>query len=353
MQSVLDCLISDALGPGELSDALSRETGRVLGYHGCGAFRNRSSALALLDRLLGLEPGDSILASPFLPGDYILHFQARSYRVHWLDVDPDLARMDLGDVPADSLTPRGVATGQDAELSTEQFSGPTWKALFLIHPEGIKMDFSDLLHSGIPSVMELTGLWNNFEVLETDNSTRERADFALVDMEEGATITAGGGCVLLARTKGLVKDYKHWEKDIGTSSLLPNLNSSLALTQLHSLELIQQKKSALFDFFQSKIMMSHYHLIRGLLDEEHGGVPDQLILRIPQGLGEVMEYCRKKGIVSRRTFSGISLDHLTEEEQRPLKNSRSFANQALSFPLYAGMHSKDAELLAKVISSLP
>ena len=107
MDTVLNCLVTDSVGPGEYLDRFQKSARESFGFDFGFALRSPLAALGLALDSLALSEGDAVALPALAPAYYAEVLQARGMRPVFVDAAPDSTEPDLGLV--DGLEPRPKA----------------------------------------------------------------------------------------------------------------------------------------------------------------------------------------------------------------------------------------------------
>jgi perosamine synthetase len=130
MGSVLSCIVSDKIGPGEISRDLTSRACHLLGHAGGISLVNSYLAVSVALEALGLAASDSVIVSALAPALWLRVIQDKGMVPLVADVEADSASMDPAQ--AASLVQRGA------------------KAIMVPHTIGIAADIGALKAHGLP-----------------------------------------------------------------------------------------------------------------------------------------------------------------------------------------------------------
>jgi len=408
LNSVLSCLVSDRIGPGELSAELAGGLSRQLGTSGGLCLSSYSAGIERLLDVLELGAGDSLAMSALTPAIYRAVCARRGIHTVLVDVEdgstlPDVAALDR-------LLSAGRLPSGDAGLPGPGAADGPPKALILHYTLGFVPDTDEVLRLGIPVVEDLShalgGSWNG-------GPCGSHGQLAILSLQPDGIITAGEGAALFARERKTARNLATIRGLYDEDRILPNMNAALGLAQLKELErFLRTRREVASAYLQAVGRSPHGALVAGLQNTgteastagaasgEDAAVTYGFVVTVRGGLKEVRQYAAKRGVETRRAFGDAVLtlqesrgavtdpaalsgdegaasappDLATGEEavqsgQRPFAGgaadmeaegvARRFPRayelllRSLQFPLYPTLARKDVQLVAKVLASLP
>ncbi len=327
MDSVLNCLVTDRLGPGEFTDKFLKIARERLGFEYGIALRSTMVALEVALDCLGMIPGDSIALSALSPAWAFKVVTARGLVPVWLDVD--------------------TASASLSALSLERLAAEPVKALFLAEPWGIMPDPAILADLGIPVIEDAT--------YSIGASTGEaKAGFlgalAIMGLEHACSITAGGGALLFAPARREAQALRNVSEDLLDEERMGDMNAALALSQVRDIERFLEKRRELADLYAQSLARSHKRPLASTCDCEpsHFGC----VVVLESGIKDVRAYAKKKDVDTVMAFDGTCSAHgVVPEGLCPL--AASLVNRTVAFPLNQRIGKSAAQKIAKVLATLP
>ncbi|MEW5816667.1 MAG: DegT/DnrJ/EryC1/StrS family aminotransferase [Spirochaetota bacterium] len=327
MDAVLTCLITDNIGPNLLSQRLVQTITRYLNVAGGVAVRRFSDALRFALNALGLQPGAKIVISPLSPAIYLNVFDEMGFTPLYADVDSDSACISV------SAVEKLIQLNPDA---------------LLIHaPIGFAPDMEKLIQFGKPIVEDIS------EALGANTGIKHAGSYgryALISLEPEKIITSGGGAVVLANSR---RDLSHLNKVVDTQPeeiFLPDLNSSLGLIQIGSLEQFIERRKDIAQVFSRAVMKSKHKTLVQKGDGENIFFAFPVLLN--KGMKDVVQYAMKKKIQVIPAFNKSALA-VRELPDFPCPVARSLMLRCVLFPLYPSLGKANTEEISKVLSTLP
>jgi dTDP-4-amino-4,6-dideoxygalactose transaminase len=327
MDAVLSCLISDEIGPGNISVSLLNELGNYLGLKDGCLLRDYYRAISLVIDVLELKSGSRVILSPLAPGAYINVFSQKGIIPLFADVDPDTAIMNKAQVD-------------------HFLEGPV-DALLLHCPLGSVADMDYFSSLGIPLIEDIS---ENFGAKYNEKHCGSFGQVTLFSMEPDKVLTCGGGSALFVNNKNLAERLQEITAFYGNEIFLSDMNSSLALTQLSNIDENLNKREELARIFQASLNKTEYKSIR----VADGGtmVNFSFPVFLNGQVKDITSYIMKNNIEPKKAFLRTALD-IHENKDNICPVASGLILRALVFPLYPSLGRKNAELISKVISTLP
>ncbi len=353
MDSVLNCLVTDSLAPGEFNDRLMKTAKERLSFNYGIALRSPYHAFSIALRCLDLEPGSVIALSAFSEPWVLDCLSAQGFLPFWLDVEP--------------------STCLPGAQSLETLSGSGAKALYLAQPWGVFTDPALLLDIGIPIIEDISttigsvaggeiGLVPDSEESADkpeipENSAApesiragELGMFTILGLEHAHAVTAGGGAILYAKDRREAQVLKNICENISPTLKLGDMNCALAFSQLRDLDKFIEKRSELAKLFEQSLARAH----KKALVQAVEGKPAyySCVVVLESGIKDVIAYAKKKDIPTLMAFEMTCIG-IGAMPEGSCPHARSLVNRALAFPLHPRIGKGMAQKIAKVLATLP
>lgn len=348
MDSVLTCMVSDLIGPGELNRNLIEKIAIHAPNQGGVCLREPSRALeiALLAAVAQEKrQGAKVLLSALAPDYFYLVLIRLGFEPIICDVDPHTAVMALDEI---------------------KNKGPECDLAIVDYPLGNYPHAAALKALSIPIIEDLScsiGTASLQEISEEnltasqESALEEKAfspgqlgNYLLIGMEEGHLIPCGGGAVVLAATRGdylkLKRTCDHFDKAI----FLPDLNAALASVQALSLSARLEKRKEIAAIFKQNLKKGSHKTLA--FNDSLKTFLYAFPVLIDLAMNDVIAYSKKKGVMTRLAFENVVLNWVDPEGKR-YQNAFSLQLKCLLFPLYSLLGNKNVELIAKVLLTLP
>lgn len=346
MDSVLTCLVSDSLGPGELGRRLVSEVGEYLGLKNGIALRSRRRALQIALDALDLPPKSKIVMSPLVPWFYDAVVQQCGYEPKYVDPEPD-----NGCISAESVAAaiRSVSDQQGGDSRRPAV------AVIVDTPLGFVGDPMAIAETEVPVIEDLScGLGAHTGERKCGTIGR----YALLSMEPDAIITSGGGALVFGTGRREQSAIRAAEGNLGREELLPDMNAALGLTQTKQIEAFVNRRREIAGVYSRAVMRGRHRI-----PVQHGEAENvyySFPVLLESGLSEVAAYARKKGVDTAVAFADSVLAGMEERaEEEPTEavgdfpNARGLLLRCLLFPLFPSLVGRDVAAVERVLSTLP
>jgi len=326
MDAVLNCMVSDRIGFGKAASQLSKEISEYLGLKGGIAFKEYYRALKIAVEALELEAGSVVIVSALAPNMYQMVIEEAGLKTLVVDVDADSSIIDASRI----------------EEKAEQAS-----AVLVNYEMGFLPDMEKIIEIGLPVIEDISMAFGaDFAGKKAGTFGR----FTVLNMDEDGLITTGGGSAVLASGRKDQQLLKQKAEALHPSVFLPDMNASLGLAQLKSLEEYIGLRREIADVFTKSLMRSrHKKLVQS---GEDNNINYSFPVVLDAGISEVAAYARKKNILTEPAFSG-SIAAYSEEVQINCPHAKALLLRCMNFPLYPMLGKKNISDIAKVLSSLP
>lgn len=325
MDSVLTCLVSDQIGPSSLSEELIEQISQLLQCSGGIALRDYGRAVELALDSLELEQGSRVLLSPLAPAIYFRVLEDRGLSPLFCQVDQSSGLME--------------------RQSVEELKAQNPAAVIVFHGLGLATPMDMFQDWDIPIVEDIT---QSFGASWGEQQLGTFGDLVILGMEYHHIITAGGGTLLFSR-KEYLENLQQISASFPHESFLPDMNASLALVQLSQMESFLEKRRSLGELFRQSVQRGKHRLLR----QPEGGtaVWYSLPLFLNSSTRDVSLYARKKNVETTLAFAGSVLEYTGDDAL--CAQARLLSMRTLLFPLYPMMGSRNADLVNKVLATLP
>ena len=359
MGSVLSCIVSDRIGPGEISRDLAARACHLLGHAGGVSLANGYLAVSVALEALGLAAADAVIVSALAPALWLRVIQDKGIVPLVADVEADSASIDPAQ--AASLVQKGA------------------KAIMVPHTMGIIADIQALRAHGLP-ILEDASQALGGKLGEA--ACGSAADICLLSLEPESIVTCGGGALVLGRTRQMASALKRIQESSPLYSPLADMNAALGIAQLAALEsFVAVRREVAAAYAQALLKSRHASLIQKI-DAEN--VLSSFPVTLSDGMKDVRQYALKKNVDTMpafaETIAALEQSRAAPEnpppaapgnvaaaargslaaavpENPPLAahcpNARSLVLRCLLFPLYPMLGKRDVEAVCRVLSTLP
>ena len=327
MTAVLNCLVSEKIGPGSEAERFTRLLLRKMAYATGTLLRDRLRGIELALRCLNVPAGSRIAISPL--SDRVYHHA--------------LTNLSLEPVYIDSM--ENIPAMDIAALERVCRKNPV-QGIILDHHLGFSPDMKLLLEQNIPLIQDIS------RIISPDSHDAYKGNICLLSLEAEDVVTAGGGIFLaFAQKKPFYNSIlKSYPDDI----FLPDMNAALGAIQINELERFLDRRREILAALR-QIPVSHR-----MLSNEDQPCPSLLPLLLNSPMQEVIQHGMKLEVEIRPAFArSIIQDMLKDfdaDGQSPAEHypeSTKFALRTVLLPLHPGLRTRDVETLQKLIKTLP
>ena len=337
LESVLDCLIRDQLGPGKILERFERNFGAAFGFAHVSAVNSRASAYHLALLALGVGDGDLVAMSALAP---VEAFDA----VHYVRAEPLLL-----DVGRDSFHP----TTEGVEKVFRATERPI-AAFVLDHSFGSLSPIRAALLSelGTRIIEDFTGIVGS----EVGGAfSGNEGHISICGLSQYDLLTTGNGAVLVTGRKPLHQKlmslrYGGRRKPgaVAYDYALGDFQAALGLDQLSRLGDTNERRK--------KIGRKYLETLRATRHETYfTQVGVDGYLRFPivvnRSMDEVLRYFSSLQIGAYRAVD-LPLHHLAELARLEYPNAERLYQKAVAVPLYPALTANNVERIAASLRGL-
>jgi perosamine synthetase len=327
MGSVLSCIVSDRIGPGEVSRDLVSRMCQYLGMSGGVSLSHPYLALSLALDSLGLGAGDPVVLSALSPSLHVRVVKDKGLVPLLADVEPESGSLDPRE--AEKLLSRGP------------------KAIVVHHSLGIVAQMEAIKAFGLPVIEDISqGLGGKIGESVCGGS----GELSVISMFPEDIVTCGGGAVVLAKSRNAAAGLRRLAEQSPLLSPLADMNAALGISQIHDLErFISARREIQAAYAQSLMKSRHKQLIqKGEVDNVLCAFP----VALADGMKDARQYAMKKNVETAPAFAEAAVSR-DDAADFPCPNARSLMLRCLLFPLYPMLVRRDVETVQKVLATLP
>lgn len=327
MDTVLNCLVTDSVGPGEYLDRFQKSAREILGYDFGFALRSPLDALVAAFDALGLVEGDVVAVPALAPAYYAQALRERRLVPSFIDADPDSGSPDL-------------ASLQSAE--------PRPKAFVLFEGLGVMpSDLETLAGLGLQVVEDIS---QSLGAYVGETKAGSLGQLSILGLEHGGLMTAGGGGLLFAQGRREGSVLRNAAEAVPPERRMTDYNAALGFAQLKDLASAIEKRRELASIFAQSLARTRHKLLTQGGEGEPGYFSFPVVL--DSGMKDVRAYAKKKEVDTEPAFEGSLLGRgLVPEGSCP--RARSLLMRCLLFPLHQRIGAAGAQKISKVLATLP
>ncbi len=330
MDSVLNCLVTDSIGPGDYTDRFLKASREVLSFDYGMALRSPYLALGLALEALGLQPGDVVALPALSPAYYGRVLSEKGYATLFFDVQADGATLSASSLEG--------SIGQ-AEKKP--------RVILLFEALGLIPDPEAFKAFGLPIIEDMSQALGGYR---GETKAGSIGQLSILGLESGGLVTAGGGALLFAKGKREGAVLRNLHEKIEPELRMTDYNAALGFAQLRELEANIQKRRDIYAGFAQAVARTRHRL---LLQEGEGECGYwALPVALDSGMKDASAYAKKKEIETETAFeSSLMGKGLVPEGSCP--NSRSLLLRTLLFPVHQRVGTTGAQKIARVLATLP
>lgn len=363
MHAVLECLVSEEIGPGDVARKLVREVASALRLAGGVALADHGAALGAALRVVTAGEGSRRVLVPALaPLAYAQAVERLGLTPLLVDADPD--------------------TGSLARESLQRLAAAEPQAAVACHGPGQPGVTDALRELGVPLVEDVTAVVLGLAAAaDAGSGTTAGGAAAAPDAKPappaaGASgtvvvaalggygpLAAGGGALVLARSRRDQRLLAGAARDRGWAEL-PDVNAALALAQWQERVSSHQRCTDLTALFRDAVARCRH---RTLAPEALAGPLFPVL--VADGMRDVRRYAARHRIETGLAYDGCALTRIMagatdgaaaadagDPASAPvdsLGGAQELARRGLLFPLYPTLSDGAANRVAKVLATLP
>lgn len=326
MDTVLNCLVTDSVGPGEYLERFQKTAKESLGYDYGIALRGPDIALGLALDALGLQEGDSVAVSAFSPSYYARVLAAKKLLACYIDSKPESVELDFSGIAA---------------------MDPKPKAIILYDAVGLLPDPEEVAALALPVIEDMS---TSLGAYRGEIKAGALGKISILGLEHDSIVTAGGGALLFAFGKREATVLKNLLDSVPKEQRMTDYNAALGLAQFRDMEDAITKRRSLASTFAQSLARTRHKLLSQGGDGEPGYWA--LPVSIVSSVKDVDAYARKKEVETMLAFE----DSLIGKSLLPeglCPNARAMSLRCLLFPLHQRIGSQSAQKIVKVLATLP
>ncbi len=327
MDSVLNCLVTDKLGPGDFTDRLLKLAKERFGFEFGVAVRNPAIALEIVIDALSLQAGDHVACSALAPSWVNKVFSKRNIETVWLDVE--------------------VSSASATASSLERLTANPVKALYLEGTWGVLPDQALFAELGIPIIEDISYSIGG----KTESySAGGIGTFVILGLEHASSITAGGGALLYAPGRREGQVLRNTSERLLAMDRIGEMNAALAVPQLRDIDKFIIKRRELTELFLQSLARSHKRALTASIECESACFG--LVVLLDSGVKDVRAYAKKKDVDTVMAFDDTCMA-LGVVPEGICPDAASLVHRSVAFPLNQRVGKNAAQKIAKVLASLP
>ena len=393
MHAVLECLVSEEVGPGAIAEQLVGEAAAAFDCRGGLALADYgAAATAALYLAIETAAGDEdspaggprpVLMSALVSLRYVYAARAAGRQPLLVDVDPDTGCLD-GESMQRMLAHRpcalviGHGLGADEPLDEVRAAGVPIVEDVSAGMLGIETDRADSASGKASAARRARG--NGAAAGAADGSPADQpavpalrapaGDVLVIGLQAPCILAAGGGGVVLARSPRGRRSLAGYGARFGWAGLA-DVTAALALAQWHDLAAGRVRCAELAVRFRDAVARSRHRTLAP------AATPGPLFpVVVADGLRAAQRYATRHHVETRLACEGSAITGLlpAEDDAEPppltvhgtadhssggaateerLAGAQELARRSLLFPLYPELRDTQAGEVARVLATLP
>lgn len=330
MDAVLNCLVTDSVGPGEYLERFQKACRENFGFDYGFAVRSPHIALGIALDALGIEKGSTVALPALSPAYYGRVLTEKGLEPLYFDVGQDSAELS-----AESL---GSAIAVAANKP---------RAILLFEPIGILPDPDGFKAFGLPIIEDIS---QSLGAVRGEVKAGSIGQLTILGLEGGGLMTSGGGALLYASVRRDGTVLRNIYDSIEPELRMTDYNAALGLAQLKELAGNVEKRRELYQLFGQSVARTRHRL----LSQGGEGEPGYWAFPVAfeSGMKDACAYAKKKEIDTAPAFDN-SLLGLGSVPEGLCPNSRSILLRSLLFPVHQRVGGQGSQKIARVLATLP
>lgn len=330
MDSVLNCLVTDSIGPGEFAERFNKASRETLGFDYGFSLRSPYIALSLALEALGVKNGDAIAVPALAPAYYAKVAEEKGLSLVFIDCAES------------GLSPDAAAI--EAAIGTSE-KKPV--ALVLFEALGILPEPELISGLGLHVIEDLS---QGIAAYRGESRAGTMGELAILGLESRGIVTTGGGALLFAkaRREGIV--LRNLAEGVSPELKITDYNAALGVAQLKELESNLAKRRELYTVFSQSLARTKHRLLGAEGEGEPGFWAFPVALE--SGMKDVRAYAKKKEIDTEPAFED-SLVGMGLVPEGLCPRARSLVLRSLLFPLHERIGTSGAQKISRLLATLP
>lgn len=327
LESVLYCMITDDLAPGEYMKEFRIQLRALLGLNITVVFNNYLQAFETAFRMLDAEPGDEVILASF-----------SRYRIYHAVIAQGLKPV-LVDLEEGSLLPSVAQIESKINSRT--------RCVIVQQLFGIPNDLSSYKELDVPLMEDLDGaLCSNVR----GKALGSFGFLVTMNFNDNAIITTGNGGMLAASDRRLKDIYREYMADEASFDyLMSDFNASLGISQIKKLGRNCDRRKKIGEYYDRAVMASNCSLIGREDGQELTYSSYPVITDTP--FEDCLRFFKKYGIPVRK---GIDKP-LHQWMGLPIKgfeHTEAMYNRIVRLPLYPTLDGEVVENIVRGIKAI-
>ncbi len=327
LEYVFKCMIEDDLSPNKYTDLFNNRIKKEIGLRYGAVLSSYLHAYDLIFDIIELKEGDEIIISSLSDAQILIPIN----RFRAVPV--------IIDVKKDSFIP----SVEDIEKNITKKT----KAIVLPQLFGIPHDLTVFRNFNIPVIEDCDG---SFYSSIHDKKIGSFGDYVIVEFNDGAIVTAGGGAFVGSKNRKMGDYIKKLKENFNSGDIfMSNLNASVGLAQLKKLDKIVEYRKKIASFYDRAVLESRAVLIDRYDNQDI--IFSKYIIKSETPFEEAKRLFNKYGVDIELAIKN-PIYKILDYNPEDYKNSEVQYRKVFSVPFYPKLGKKDVETVIKCIKSI-
>ncbi|MFP4362282.1 MAG: DegT/DnrJ/EryC1/StrS family aminotransferase [Spirochaetia bacterium] len=327
MNAVLNCLVSEEIGPGKENAAFSKEMAQYFSCSSGMLLKEYTRSIELALTALGVGEGSEVILTPLEHRCYLSVIQVLGATPVFVDVEED------------SVT---ISPGEAEKHITENTA-----CIIASTHLGFVPDLDSLVELNCPILEDVS---EGFGANTGSQVVGSYGRIVIHRFTPDAILSCGSGCGIFAKKRKEGSLVKKLISEAGDDILLPDMNAVMGPIQLKDAEKNLERRKEIAQVFLSALFKSHHKAISQKRDAENTCYFFPVVVK--HGMKDVIQYAAKKQVQAVPAFANsIIAFHDNDEFECPF--AFQISSRCLLFPLYPLIGKKGISQIEKVLSTLP
>ena len=331
MDSVLQSLVNEQLGPGERAAAFMQEYAAMTGCRTAAAYRTYPMCIESAFLLLGAVEGTKVAISPLAPSVYSDVIKKLGCEPVYIDVDRETGLVPGGtDFQGASIL---VLYDSCGSLPVKYNTTTTFAE---------KQEYAGI--SVIEDVSQSIG-----STVGEDMKAGDWGHVVVCSCEEDDCVSCAGGAVL-----GVKGDLLYTLRGRRPSSFygMTDVNASLGLVQLRNLAENSERRREFEKQYMDSVMRTRHRRF-GISLADFNDTACCFPVFLDSKPEDTIKFAAKNNVPVRMTFEKSIAASYEGDMFSDFPVAAAFCSRTVSFPIYPFLLKEDAGLISKVIAHLP
>lgn len=324
MDTVLGCLVTDSIGPGEYTAKFIKNAKEAFGYEAAIALRSPAIALQMALVRTGILRGDKVALSALAPLYHLETVESLGLEAVFVDHNPE-----SGEILLNEAREKGC------------------KALVLHEALGILPSAEELAALGMTIIEDMSPALGSFR---GEAKAGFLGTFAIYALEQDSPITTGGGALLFTTVRREAAILRNMAETLSPESLLTDYNAALGIAQLKELSASLERRAELERRFRLEVARTRHHCFSQPEEGRIGSCGFPVLLET--GMKETIIHAKRNGIEALPAFER-SIIGREDFPSDGCPGARTLALRCVLFPIHEKVGQKDATAIARVLATLP